>query len=83
MKGNGAEKGELFSVQVRLTADEIADAKALCTILAITMSELGTRAIRAELKATEAAPTVHAAIMALRGARESIRRKQAVREGKE
>lgn len=84
MKKNGAARTEeVLAVQVRsLTAEEIADARALATVLGICTSELVARAIRNELKAAESAPTVQAAITAIRSARESIRRRQAVREGK-
>jgi hypothetical protein len=77
--GNGAAKKGGYGLHLDLTDDERAELNALATILGISSSELVLRAVRNELKATEQAPTVKAAMDAIRGARESIKRKQALK----
>lgn len=65
------------SLQVKLDGDERDAVHALSIVLGITVTEFVRRALAAEIKAAESQPTVKAALDAIRGAREHVKRRAA------
>jgi len=79
-RNNGKAPIGKFCVQLRLSDEDRQRVDALCTILGISSTEFCSRAVRNEVKAVDGAPTIKAAMDAILGAREHIKRSAAARK---